>query len=89
MNPHRRASKSFVLRILVSKFFDIRILRGISRLFRANSMIPDILEKMGGRGVPHNEVVNSGRQSPNSRLGPKIYFEREFTERKTENWASG
>jgi hypothetical protein len=30
VNPHRRASKSFVSRILVRKFFDIRILRGIS-----------------------------------------------------------
>src|SRR5271154_705067 len=28
--PTRRTSKSFVSRILVSKFFDIRILRGIS-----------------------------------------------------------
>jgi hypothetical protein len=31
VNPRRRASKSFLSRILVSKFFDIRILRGISR----------------------------------------------------------
>ena len=30
VNPRRRASKSFLSRILVSKFFDIRILRGIS-----------------------------------------------------------
>jgi hypothetical protein len=30
VNPHRRASKSFLSRILVSKFFDIRILQGIS-----------------------------------------------------------
>jgi hypothetical protein len=50
VNPHRRAHKSFVLPILVSKFFDIRILRGISRYCGANSMIPDILEKWGGGG---------------------------------------
>ncbi|MGC2790734.1 MAG: hypothetical protein WA899_01835, partial [Candidatus Sulfotelmatobacter sp.] len=30
VNPHRRAPKSFASRILVSKFFDIRILPGIS-----------------------------------------------------------
>jgi hypothetical protein len=30
VNPHRRAPKSLVVRILVSKFFDIRILPGIS-----------------------------------------------------------
>jgi hypothetical protein len=30
VNPPRRVSKSFLSRILVSKFFDIRILRGIS-----------------------------------------------------------
>ena len=35
MNQHRRAPKSFVSQILTSKFFDIRILRGIS-----NPMIP-------------------------------------------------
>ena len=31
VNPHRRASKCFVSRILTSKFFEKRILRGISR----------------------------------------------------------
>ena len=31
VNPNRRYPKSFVSRILVSKFFDIRILQTISR----------------------------------------------------------
>jgi hypothetical protein len=62
------ASVPFVSQILVSKFFDIRILRGISRM-----MIPKIER---GRGIPRFQLSSERSQvrrnrAPNFICGPK------------------